>query len=127
MYSIASLDEDEGYVRLARQLQEVERAPDEHFNVSQLAIHAAKMLHKALETAGIPAPTAFPTPEGGVDFEWSFNGVEASVEIDPSGDEITLSHWDEEFDHDSYREHVPARQPELVAGWARESLRISAS
>lgn len=127
MYSIASLDEDEGYERLARQLQEVERAPGEYLKVSQLALHVARMLHEVLETAGVPAPTAFPTPEGGVDFEWSFNGVEASLEIDPLGDEITLSHWDEEFDQDSYHEHVPARQPEFVAGWARESLRLSAS
>ena len=127
MYSIASLGGEDGYERLTRQLHEVERASVKHFKVSQVAMSAARTLRKVLETAGVPAPTAFPTPEGGVDFEWSFNGVEASLEIAPSGDHITLSHWDEEFDKDSYREDVPTEKPEVFADWVRTSLRISAS
>ena len=127
MYSIASLDGEDGYERLARQLREVERAPKSYLQVSAVALEAARTLHKTFSTAGVPAPTAFPTPEGGVDFEWSFNGVEASLQIASSGDQITLSHWDEELDTDSYREDVPTEKPEVLADWVRTSLRIPTS
>ncbi len=127
MYSIASLNEDSGYERLTRQLREVERASVKYFNVSRVAMNAARELHKVLETAGVPAPIAFPTPEGGLDFEWSYNSVEASLEIAPSGDQITLSHWDKEHDTDSYHEDVPAKMTEFLADWLRESLRLATS
>jgi hypothetical protein len=53
--------------------------------VHRLAIQNAKRVLVKLLSGGLPAPQVVPTPEGGVQAEWSFDDRESSITFEPSG------------------------------------------
>lgn len=75
------------------------------------AIGMAREIARLLEKDGLPAPTAFPTPEGGVSLEWVTLGVQIGVTIWASGSEGELSYWNERSGADDLK-----RDSDLSAG-----------
>ena len=59
--------------------------------VSRLAIAKAKRVLVGLLSSGVKHPQVVPTPEGGVQAEWSFDDRESSITFEPSGDVYVFS------------------------------------
>ena len=69
------------------------------------AIVMAVDISYILESRSIPAPTAFPTPDGGVSLEWITKDVQIGVTILASGTEGELSFWNQNTEVDSFEQY----------------------
>lgn len=72
---------------------------------AQTAIRAIRLLREAAEP-GAPAPSAVPTPSGGVQLEWHERGIDLEIELTPHrqvlmhyADDLSGEDWDEDITH----------------------------
>ena len=69
------------------------------------AIQTATTIADLLRSRSLPAPTAFPTPDGGVSLEWIVSDVQIGVTILAPGNEGDLSFWNENTGADGFEQN----------------------
>ena len=131
LYSLAERPsyESSPFERLEAQIRNLDQLPehwldDDSRPPTSMAIQMATDIASLLKSRSLPAPTAFPTPDGGVSLEWIAGDVQIGVTISASGSRGELSFWNEntgedDFEHDQKLD--AGRVVQYVSGLTRDS------
>ena len=128
LYSLAEISSDQTkqFYKLEDQLMNLDRLQDgwlddDSRSPTQNAIRTASDIADLLKSRSLPAPTAFPTPDGGISLEWMSGVIQIGVTILASGSEGELSFWNEDTGGDSL-EHTHELNADTVVTYVRRAI-----